>query len=217
MQRRTSLINQLRAFLLERGITVRAGAAHLKRRIPELLQTVEQIFSSRMAALIQQLVEEWRFIEAHLDKLNREINQIAEADATCRRLVTIPGIGPLAATAIVAAVGNGAAFAKGREFAAWLGLVPRQCTTGGKPKLLSISKRGNNYLRWLLIHGARSVIARVQRDRHRFGEWLTRLQLRTHRNIAGVALAAKLARIAWAVLTTGDPYRGRPTGAVVSC
>ena len=210
MQRRTSLINQLRAFLLERGITVRTGVAQLKCRIPELLQTVEQAFSARMASVIQQLVEEWRFIEGQLDRLNLEIKQIAEADSTCRRLLTIPGIGPLAATAIVAAVGNGAAFAKGREFAAWLGLVPRQFSTGGKAKLLGISKRGNNYLRWLLIHGARSVIARVQRDRLRFGEWLSQLQLRTHRNIVGVALAAKLARIAWAVLTSGEPYRSRP-------
>ena len=196
MQRRTSLINQQRAFLLERGVIVRAGVAQLRHRIPELLQTVEEIFSSRMATVIQQLVAEWRSIEAQLDKLNLEINHIAEADSACQRLLTVPGIGPLAATAIVAAVGNGAAFAKGREFAAWLGLVPKQCSTGGKPKLLGISKRGNNYLRWLLIHGARSVMARVKRDGHRFGEWLTRLQLRTHRNIVGVALAAKLARIA---------------------
>lgn len=217
MQRRTSLINQLRAFLLERGITVRAGVAQLKCRIPELLQIVEQAFSARMAAVIQQLVEEWRFIEGQLGRLNLEIKQIAEADSTCRRLLTVPGIGPLAATAMVAAVGNGAAFAKGREFAAWLGLVPKQFSTGGKPKLLGISKRGNNYLRWLLIHGARSVIARVQRDRLRFGEWLTQLQLRTHRNIVGVALAAKLARIAWAVLTSGEPYRIRPAGVNAMC
>lgn len=216
MQRRTSLINQLRAFLLERGITVRAGVAPLRRRIPELLQTVEELLSVRMAAIIQQLVAEWRSIEVQIDKLNLEIKQIAEADSTCRRLLTVPGIGPLAATAIVAAVGNGVAFSKGRDFAAWLGLVPKQCSTGGKPKLLGISKRGNNYLRWLLIHGARSVIARVQRDRHRFGEWLTKLQLRTHRNIVGVALAAKLARIAWAVLTSGEPYRSRPVGALLA-
>jgi len=207
MQRRTSLINQLRAFLLERGITVRAGVSQLRRRLPELLQTVQELFSTRMASIIQQLVAEWRSIEEQIDRLSLEINQITEADSTCQRLLTIPGIGPLAATAIVAAVGNGAAFSKGREFAAWLGLVPKQCSTGGKPKLLGISKRGNNYLRWLLIHGARSVIARVHRDRHRFGEWLTELQLRTHRNIVAVALAAKLARIAWAVLTTGEPYR----------
>jgi transposase len=175
MQRRTSLINQLRTFLLERGVTVRAGVAQLKRRISELLETTEQAFSSRMAAVIQQPAEEWRQIERQLDQLNLEIKMVAEADPiTCRRLLTVPGIGPLAATGIVAAVGNGAAFSKGREFATWLGLVPEQCSTGGKPKLLGISKRGNNYLRWLLSHGARSVMARVRRDRHQFGEWLTR-------------------------------------------
>jgi transposase len=217
MQRRTSLINQLRAFFLERGITVRAGVAQLKRKIPELLQTAEQTFSLRMTTVIRQLMEEWRSIEQQLNELNLELQRIAEADCACRRLLTIPGIGPLAATAIVAAVGNGAAFAKGRDFAAWLGLVPKQCSTGGKPKLLGISKRGNNYVRWLLIHGARSVITRVRRDRLRFGEWLTALQLRAHPNVVGVALAAKLARIAWAVLSTGEPYRSQPIPVSASC
>lgn len=215
MERRTSLINQLRAFLLERGVTVRSGVAQLKRRIPELLQIVEQSFSSRMALVLQQLVEEWRLIEVQLDGLNREITRVSETDLTCQRLTTVPGVGPLTATAVVAAIGNGSAFAKGREFAAWLGLVPKQFSTGGKPKLLGISKRGNNYLRRLLIHGARSVIARIQRNRLRFGEWLTKLQLRSHRNIVGVALAAKLARITWAVLTSGESYHSQPAPIAV--
>lgn len=210
MERRTGLINQLRAFLLERGITVRTGVAQLKRKIPELLQFAEQSFSSRIAMILQQLVEEWRLIEVQLDELNRAITRVAETDSACQRLTTVPGVGPLIATAVVAAIGNGSAFNKGREFAAWLGLVPRQFSTGGKSKLLGISKRGNSYLRCLMIHGARSVIARVRRDRLRFGEWLTKLQLRSHRNIVGVAVAAKLARITWAVLTSGEAFCNRP-------
>ena len=155
---------------------MRAAATLCRPRRCSTTQTqdsVGQVFSSRMATLIQQLVEGWRSIETQLDKLNRELNQIAQAGSACQRL-HVPDIGPLAATAIVAAFGDGAAFAKGREFAAWLGLVPKQRSAAGKPKLLGISKRGNNCLRWLLIRGARSVIARVQRYRLRFGEWLNK-------------------------------------------
>ena len=112
----------------------------------------------------------------------------------------------MVATAIVAAVGNGSAFAKDREFAAWLGLVPRQYSTGGKSKLLGISKRGNQYLTRLFIHGARSVITHVDRQQHPLGKWMNQLETRVHRNVAVVALANKLARIAWAVLAKETLY-----------
>lgn len=207
MQRRNSLINQLRAFFLERGITVWAGVASLKCQLPELLQVAGETFSARMAAIIRQLSDEWRFTEDQIDTIETEIQRIADQDAACQRLLTVPGIGPLSATAIVAALGNGAAFANARGFATWLGLTPRQHSTGGKTKLLGISKRGNNYIRWLLIHGAQSVMTRANRDRLRFGRWLSGLQAKAHRNVVGVALAAKLARIAWAVLTSGEPYK----------
>jgi hypothetical protein len=108
---------------------------------------------------------------------------------------------------MVAAIGNGSAFSKGREFAAWLGLIPKQCSTGGKAKLLAISKHGNEYLRRLFIHGARSVQHRVARDQHAFGVWLTQLETRASSNVAGVAMANKLARIAWVVLNRQEPYR----------
>jgi transposase len=142
-----------------------------------------------------------------IDQLNGDIVRIADADAACRRLLTVPGVGPLTATAMVAAVGNGSAFSKGRQFATWLGLVPRQVSTGGKPRLLGISKQGNEYLRRLFIHGARSVIARVNRDKHRFGGWISNLESRAHANVVSVALANKLARIAWAVLSGASDYR----------
>ena len=123
------------------------------------------------------------------------------------RIRQIPGIGPIVATAIVAAIGNGAAFRKGRDFAAWLGLVPRQYSTGGRARLLGISKRGNIYLRKILIHGARAAAMRIKRDRFPIGAWMNALEARAPRNVMVVAMANKIARIAWAVLSTGEDYR----------
>jgi transposase len=207
IERRTSLINQLRAFLLERGLVTRTGRQHLLNGLPTLLGEAEQRLSPSLFRLLGMLVAEWRQIEADIEQLNGDIARTAEADAACKRLLTVPGVGPLTATAMVAAIGNGAAFSKGRQFATWLGLVPRQVSTGGKPKLLGISKQGNEYLRRLFIHGARSVIARVNRDKHRFGHWISHLESRAHSNVVTVALANKLARIAWAVLSSASDYR----------
>jgi transposase len=207
IERRTSVINQLRAFLLERGLVIRAGRQHLLDELPVVLAEAEQQLSSSIFRLLGMLVDEWHQIETDIEKLNDEIGRIANEDAACRRLLTVPGVGPLTATAMVAAVGNGAAFSKGRQFATWLGLVPRQVSTGGKPKLLGISKQGNEYLRRLFIHGARSVIARVNRGQHRFGKWISSLESRAHSNIVSVALANKLARIAWAVLNGASDYQ----------
>ena len=131
-------------------------------------------------------------------------------DARCRQLRQIPGFGPLVSTATVAAIGNGAAFRRGRDFAAWVGVVPRQYSTGGKQKLYGISKRGNVYLRRMLIHGARSVLLRVKYDSGGFGQWVHRLGQRAPRNKVVVAIANKLARIAWAVLSGGRDYRHQP-------
>ena len=142
--------------------------------------------------------------------MNEEVEQIASSDPACQRLRQIPGIGPLVATAIVAAIGNGAAFRKGREFSAWLGLVPRQHSTGGKARLFGISKRGNSYLRKLLVHGARSAVLRVKRERSPFGPWLDALERRSPVKVVITAAANKLARIAWAVLSSGQDYRAVP-------
>lgn len=138
---------------------------------------------------------------------NRELAQAAKKEDGCRRLLTIPGIGPLTATALTAAIGNGAAFRKSRDLASWLGLVPRQHSTGGKTRLLGISKRGDPYLRKLFIHGGRAVLSRVKREEHQFGGWLNRLEARSPRNVAIVAMANKIARMAWAVLTSGQSYQ----------
>ena len=210
VSRRTSVINQLRAFLLERGITFRQGRAYLRKQIPDLLEDAAQRLSPRMRRLVDRLWQEWKTLEEQIEDLSGEIDSIASQDAACQRLLEIPGVGSLTATALVAAVGNGAAFTKGRDFAAWLGLVPKQHSTGGKAWLLGISKRGNAYLRRLFIHGARSIVLSLNRSNHAIGNWMNQLESRTHRNVMVVAVANKLARIAWAVLSKGEPYRAMP-------
>ena len=181
--------------------------AKLRERIPETLEDADEKITPRMRNLLALLWNEWKELELQIEQMNDEVEQIASSDAACTRLRQIPGIGPLVATAIVAAIGNGAAFRKGREFAAWMGLVPKQYSTGGKAKLAGISKRGNLYLRKILIHGARAVVLRSKRERIAMGAWLTALEARAPRNVLIVAAANKLARIAWAVLSSGQDYR----------
>ncbi len=151
--RRTSVINQIRAFLLERGVVFEKKPAKLEAARADILENAEADLTPLMRNLIDTLWGEWRTVEQQVEQLNDELERISAADAGCTRIRKIPGIGPIIATAIVAAIGNGAAFRKGREFAAWLGIVPRQYSTGGKARLFGISKRGNRYLRKILIHG----------------------------------------------------------------
>jgi transposase len=209
---RTAVINQMRGFMIEYGLAVKEGRLALRREIPRILEDAGNGLSPRMRQLIAQQCEHWNAIETQIVEVTREIEAIARSHEDCRRLVTVPGIGPLVATALVAAVGNGAMFSKGRELAAWLGLVPRQHSTGGKPTLLGISKRGNRYVRILLIHGARSCLQHLKRGQHQIGSWMTQLEQRAHKNKVAVALANKIARIAWAILARREVYR---SGAVV--
>jgi transposase len=153
-----------------------------------------------MRTLLDRLWVEWRQLDYDIETASDDIERIAVEDEDCKRLRQIPGVGPLVATATVAAIGNGAAFHKGREFVAWLGPVPRQYSTGGKAKLYGISKRGNRYLRRMFIHGARAVLSQVKHDTGGLGHWVHQLEQRTTRNKVVVAIANKLARIAWAVL-----------------
>jgi len=206
---RTALVNQVRAFLLEQGRPMRPGRIALRGDLRRLLAADMPGLSSSLERLLAQLAEEWRQLEERIERVTDEIEAVARTNPACQRLMAIPGVGPISATALVAAVGNGGAFSKGRDFAAWLGLVPRQHSTGGKPRLLGVSKSGNKYLRRLLVLGSQSVLRSRIRDRQSFGPWLQRLELRVHRNVAVVALANKLARIAWAVLATDTPYRPR--------
>ena len=163
--------------------------------------------NSRKLMIVSLLWSEWKDLEQQIVAMNEEVEQIASSHPACQRLRQIQGIGPLVATAIVAAIGNGSAFRKGREFSSWLGLVPRQHSTGVNARLFGLSKRGNCYLRKLLVHSARSAVLHVKRERSPFGPWLDALERRSPVKVVVTAAANKLARIAWAVLASGDDYR----------
>jgi len=157
--------------------------------------------SPRIANLIVGLYEDWLWLDKRIETITSEINQLSRSEANCRRLMSVPGIGPLISTGVVAAIGTGEAFERGRDFGAWLGLVPRQYSTGGRSILGRISKRGSKYLRTLFIQAAKVLLIRPQNwPRYSFGAWLKTAAERLHRNKLAVALANKLARIAWSVL-----------------
>jgi transposase len=197
---RKTLLNQLRAILLERGHVFPQGRRKLEQALDSLVVDPAFAVSRRMRQLVTDMRAEWQDLDRRIAALNAEFVELVRSDAAARRLTSIPGVGVLNATALVAAVGDASAFRRGRDLAAWLGLVPKQHTTGGKPKLLGISKRGNKYLRMLFIHGARAAMPTLAKSATPLGAWLRGLLGRTHRNIAIVALANKLARIAWAML-----------------
>ena len=202
---RTALINQLRAILLERGITVAQGRRQLERHLAGL--DAQGGLSQRMRVLIEDMRTQWSALDGRIAELDKEFAEWTRKEEAARRLMTIPGIGVLNATALIAAIGRGESFARGRDLAAWLGLVPRQVTTGGKPRLVGISKRGNKYLRKLLIHGARAALPTLLTSPTSLGAWLRGLVARMHKNAAVVALANKLARMAWAVLRHNETFR----------
>lgn len=204
---RTAVINQIRGFLLEDGITVRQGPSALRQALPGILSKRTDVLSPRMVRLVEGLTDDWRRLDTRIDAVTTEIEAVAEQDEDCRRLASSPGVGPIIASAMVAAIGNGSAFARGRDFGAWLGLVPKQSSTGGRTILGAISKRGNRYLRTLFIQGARAVLLRPNSwARYGFRHWLDAAVKRLHRNVLAVALANKLARIAWGVLAHGRSY-----------
>jgi transposase len=207
VMRRTAVINQIRGLLLERGITVRQGRRQIDAALPGILEDASTQLSGALRVLLAQLKLELDHLQVRIDEVDAMINKAAGENEVCRRLVSIPGIGPVTATAIIAAIGNGAAFKKGRGFSAWLGIVPGEYTTGGKQKLLGISKRGNSYLRRLLVQGARAVLQQKAKQSSGLSAWLAQLTTRVHSNVAAVALANKLARMAWAVLAKNEPYR----------
>jgi transposase len=166
-----------------------------------------------MAFLLGDMRARWEELDRRIAAFDAEFAAMARSDERARRLTGIPGIGALNATALVAAVGNAATFGKGRDLAAWLGLVPRQVTTGGRPKLLGITKRGSRYLRKMLIQGARSAMPSLARSDTAIGSWLRALLARAHPNVAVVALAAKMARTVWALLHHGRSYEAMPVTA----
>lgn len=206
---RTSLMNQLRAILLERGIIMPQGRAKLRLRVSALLRQATEELSSRIRLLIDDMMKRWQALDERIAAFDSEFAAEVKHNEAARRLTSIPGIGALDATALVAAVGDAQTFTRGRHLAAWLGLVPRQATTGGKPRLLGITKRGSKYLRKMLIQGARAALPTLSRSNTRLGQWLRDLLARAHSNTVAVALAAKMARIVWALLRYGTTFELR--------
>jgi len=212
---RTALMNQVRGLLAEQGIVIPQGSAQLRRALPRLLEDADNGLSGIMREILSEIGERFKFIEDRLRQYELLIQRLFRQDERCRRLAEVEGVGPLIATALVAAVGNAAEFKSGRELAAYLGLVPRHRATGGRTTMLGISKRGDRYLRTLLIHGARAALRVNQRKRTRRSVWVGRLKLRRGSNVAAVALAHKNARVLWALLRKGECYRPAPFSARV--
>ena len=215
VSQRTALTNQIRSILLERGIVVPQG----RRKLLEALETVSSGRNGagvgpRVRRLLDDMLDQWRTLDQRIAVLDDEFADMARNDPAARRLATIPGIGVLNATALVAAIGDGRTFSRGRDLSAWLGLVPRQATTGGKPKLLGITKRGSKYLRKLLIQGARAALPSLARTPTLLGSWLRGLLRRAHGNKVVVALASKLARIAWSMLRNETEFAANRLMAV---
>src|SRR5918999_1153422 len=210
VSQRTGIINQIRAFLLERGIAIRQGQRFLRTELPRILATPPDVLAPRMARVIEHLAGDWRRLDERIGGLSNEIEAIAGQDAGCERLMSVPGIGPIISSAMVAAIGAGDSFSKGRDFAAWLGLVPRQMSTGDRTILGSISKRGNRYLRALFVQAAWVVLVKVKCwERYGLNSWIEAAKKRLHPNVLAIALANKLARIAWAVLARGRSFELR--------
>jgi len=212
---RTSLVNQAHGLLAEYGIVIARGLAPLRRAIPVILEDLDNGLSGVMRELLAEIGERLRFIDERLRKYDLTILRLFRDDERCQRVAAVEGVGPVTATALVAAVGNATDFKSGRELAAYLGLVPRHRASGGRTVLLGISKRGNRYLRTLLIHGARSALYRIERHRGARASWAARLKLRRGANVAAVALANKNARVLWALLSRGQSYRPAPFPARV--
>ena len=184
-----------------------AGHQRCATFVAGLLEGLEDHgLSERMRALIANMRAQWAELDRRIRAFDVEFATFLRENSDARLLSTIPGVGPLIASALIAAIGSGEAFDHGRDLSAWLGLVPRQSTTGGRPKLLGISKRGNRYLRGMLIHGARAALPSIAEYEKPLGRWLKGLLARVHRNVAVVALANKLARIAWAVLRRKEAF-----------
>ena len=202
---RTAQANQIRGLLSEYGIVLPQGIARIAGRLPSILEDGENALPMTFRQLLHRLGEHLKMLDRQVTELETDIQAWHRQNAASRRLAEIPGIGPITATALVASVGDATNFANGRQLAAWLGLVPRQHSSGGKPTLLGISKRGDTYLRTLLIHGARSVI-RAAEGRENAAPRLKRLLERRHKNIAAVAWANRNARVVWALLAHGREY-----------
>jgi transposase len=205
VKQRTQVAHQLRSLLAEYGIAVRQSIAALRREAVELMSESGRL-SNAMRRVVENNLEQLKLLERQLGELDRDIAATCRADERCRRVTAVLGVGPLTATAVVAKVGNARQFPSGRALSAYLGLVPRQNSTGGKTVLLGISKKGDRYVRTLLVHGARAALRVASRHTDRRSQWALNLMRKRGPNVAAVALANKNARVLWKLLTTGEQF-----------
>ena len=203
---RTAKANQIRGLIGEYGIVAPVGINQLRRAIPFWLEDADNGLSGLMRELLFDLLNDLRRFDERVERLNSQIALSVKNDPIAQKLSTIKGIGPLGCSALAVELGNAAAFKNGRQFAASLGLVPRQHSTGGKEKLLSISKRGDSYVRTLLTHGARTVIRHAKSKQDPLSNWINDLSMRKHPNVVAIALANKNARIAWAIIAKNQEF-----------
>jgi transposase len=206
VKERTAQANQLRGLLGEYGIVIGKGLAQLRKRLPEILEDAENDLSDLVRALFADLHGRILALDQQVAAYGARLKVLNEGNEVCRMIGRVPGVGPITATAMAASLGDGQAFETGRQVSAWLGLVPGQDSSGGKPKLLGI-KRGDTYLRTLLIHGARAVVRAAAKKHDVQSRWINALVQRRNANIAAVALANKNARVIWALLRRGENYR----------
>lgn len=204
---RTALVNQIRGLLMEYGIVIHKGVTAVRKSLPGVLEDADNGLSPQARELFAELQEELLLVDERFKRCERRIESLSQSNEVCRRLGEVLGLGPVTASAAYAAAGDGKDFVNGRHFAAWLGIVPKQHSSGGKSTLLGISKRGNAYLRTLFIHGARSVLLHSANKQDRFSRWAQALLERRGHNRACVAVANKLARIAWVIIAKGERYR----------
>jgi len=209
VMRRTAVVNQIRGLLLERGVTLRKGRKYVDQQLPEILEDAEVKLTGALRTLLAELHLELQQLAERIAAMDHIIRELVDKHEGGRHLLSVPGVGPVTATAIIAAIGNGNTFAKGRDFAAWVGLTPAEYSTGGKQHLLGISKRGNPYLRRLFVQGARAVLQVRDKQDPALKKWLNGMAERKHNNVAVIALANKLARISWAVLAKEQAYQPR--------
>jgi len=202
---RTSKVNQIRGHLHEFGIVLPQGVAQVMGLLPPLLE--DNQLPGLLKSLLQDLLDDIRQLNKRIESLDKQIREFVKSNDTATRLMTIKGIGPITASALVATVGDAHLFKNSRQFAAWLGLVPKQFSSGGKTKLGGITKAGDGYLRKLLIQGARAVLFRCNKEEDHRSKWLMQLRLRKPDNVVATALAAKLARTAWAIMTSENTYQ----------
>lgn len=205
--RRTAQANQVRGLLMEYGLVIPKGISYVRKAVPSILGDAENVLSTLFRELLNELYEELVHLDKRIRSLEQKLVTLSAQHEDCQRLLTIPGVGLLTATALMAAIGDVTVFKNGRELAAWLGLVPKQHSTGGKQTLMGISKRGDSYLRTLLIHGGRSVVRVAHKHQDTRNRWIGDIKKRRGENISNVAVANKNARIAWALLTRKENYQ----------